>query len=149
MRALIFFLRPGLRREGLSKNHQKPFVITRKVWLIIISKIFTRLIEKCCQWNWNLFCYGQNFSPSDNKAEEKYILTKKWVPITEVSYFQSTEVGDRDHRYGVKFLFLSFTNISKFSFLILSDKKIKKAIFPPALVLVVFNWVKCVIQFVW
>ena len=31
MRALIFFLRPGLRREGLSKNHQKPFVITRKV----------------------------------------------------------------------------------------------------------------------
>ena len=47
-------------------------VITRKAWRIRISKIFTRLIGKCCQWNWHLFCYGQKVFPSDNKTQEKY-----------------------------------------------------------------------------
>ena len=36
--------------------------------------------------------------------------------MTEVSYFQSIEVGDEDHLYGTKFLFLAWASI--FFFLI-------------------------------
>ena len=103
------------KKTQIEKKTQHDNVITRKVWLTIISKIFSRLTGKCCSETDISFVMEKIFF---HPTTRRKIFCNNVVSVNYRSLILSKyRVGEKDHCYDVKFLFLAWASLIFPSFL--------------------------------